>query len=528
MHSRTGVIVKVMVCSAAIIAPIWFSIQMAWRQSMTAEQRQLHLTTSHVLHHSEEASQQFWTAYGKVRDAHLQPCSPAEMDLMRAVTLGSPHILTMGRIQGDKLICTSQGITTPIQLSPIDVTTEFGAKFRLNVRLAIAGNYPLNIASINGIALLYDPISVLDSPVEGQDVSLATFLPSSPRHLLLSSWGRPIRPEWLKAISKGDELTFADGDYVLCIMRSSHVDVAVITVAPISYVTRRVQRFALIFVPVGLLCSGLIAWAALYISRRRLSMPSLLRSAARNSEFYVEYQPIVELATRRWVGAEALVRWHCGNRIVRPALFIPIAEETGVITLITKRVIELVGSDLPQMIAIDPNFRVTINLSAADLRECKTLTYLNLATALSGMSPANIQVEATERSFLQGEEERNLIAMIRARGNRVAIDNFGIGYSSLSCLQTLPLDSLKIDKSFVDAIGTDGVTSHVILHIIAMAQSLNFDMVTEGVETEEQAHFLLQHGVQYAQGWLFGRPMSATMLCASLATQSKCDDVVLT
>jgi sensor c-di-GMP phosphodiesterase-like protein len=176
----------------------------------------------------------------------------------------------------------------------------------------------------------------------------------------------------------------------------------------------------------------------------------------------------------------------------------------------------IVAADLPRILSIDPNFQVSINLSVADLQSQSTLAMLEDIIQAEGARPANLEIEATERGFLHEAEVHGLIAKIRSLGISVAIDDFGTGYSSLALLQHLALDTLKIDKAFIDTIGTDGVTSGVVLHIIDMAHTLKLEMVAEGVETEEQANFLLQRGVRYAQGWLYGRPMSVTTLCESL------------
>jgi sensor c-di-GMP phosphodiesterase-like protein len=281
-----------------------------------------------------------------------------------------------------------------------------------------------------------------------------------------------------------------------------------------------VYQFAVLFIPLGLVCGLVLAWAVISVTRRNLSMRSILRAAARRREFFVEYQPVIELGSRRWIGAEALVRWRRGSRIIRPDLFIPSAEESGVITFITECVAAIIAADLPGLLSIDAEFQVALNLSAVDLRSESSLATIQQILRAEGVRPANLEVEATERGFLQGAEARELLARVRSLGITVAIDDFGTGYSSLACLQTLGLDTLKIDKAFVDTIGTDGATSQVVLHIIHMAHSLKLEMVAEGVETEEQALLLERRGVHYAQGWLFARPMSISSLREALLAKS--------
>jgi sensor c-di-GMP phosphodiesterase-like protein len=304
---------------------------------------------------------------------------------------------------------------------------------------------------------------------------------------------------------------------VVSIVRAEQADIAAVAAYPSSYIWQQLRPFLFIFIAFGLLCACGLAWAVSHISRLRLSLPSLLRRAAKRKEFFVEYQPIVDLATSRWVGAEALVRWRRDGHVVRPDEFIPAAEQSGVITLITACVADIVAKDLSTLLKFDTNFFVAINLSGPDLLTADTVSLLRKVVDTSHARPCNLHVEATERCFLQADHSRWMIALIRSMGMPVAIDDFGTGYSSLSCLQTLGLDALKIDKAFVETIGTDGATSHVVPHIIEMAHSLELTMIAEGIETQAQVDFLLKRGVRFAQGWLFGKPMDLATLCATIS-----------
>ena len=277
----------------------------------------------------------------------------------------------------------------------------------------------------------------------------------------------------------------------------------------------------MLLVPVGLAAGLSLAALLAYVSRKQTSMRTALKAGIRKGELFVQYQPIVDLQTRRWVGAEALVRWkRATGELVRPDLFIPVAEDSGLIHAVTQRVLALVTADLATLVARGLHAHVSVNLSSSDLHSTQTVALVERVLAESRCPPACLHVEATERGFIQTEVASTVVARIRAIGVKVAIDDFGTGYSSLSYLEKFGLDYLKIDKSFIDAVGSEAATSQVVPHIIEMAKSLGLTMIAEGVETESQATFLRERGVQLAQGWLFSKPLPFEAFLDGLAAQS--------
>lgn len=519
MRRASGVAIAVAVGSVAVVAPIWISIHLAWNEALANGKARAQSYANIVVHRSEQATAQINDARNLLNAAHYPPCSPDDVALMRQLAVTSNYIQAIGRLSDNQISCTSLGTTAPIEIGPANLTTETGAQERFNVWIFKAQNRPLLVISQDDLAFIVDSGLLEDSPDAGPGISFGIFVPSQKQPNLVSTANGQISPSWLKTIPKGTSTAFLDDGYVVSVVRAQQADVAAVAAFPSVYIGQQLRPFMFIFIPMGLLCAAWLAWAVAHISRIRLSLPSALRRAAKRKEFYIEYQPIVDMKTGRWVGAEALVRWQHDGQIVRPDKFIPAAEESGAITLITACVAEIVAADLPDLLALDPDFHITMNLSGADLLTTDTVHLLKNVIITSNARPCNLHVEATERLFLQADLTRWMISLIRSLGIKVAIDDFGTGYSSLSCLETLGLDALKIDKSFVDTIATDGATSQVVHHIIGMAHSLDMVMIAEGVETSTQADFLRVRGVQYAQGWLFGKPMKIVALCASLYTQ---------
>ncbi len=519
MPNRPRIAIALAAGLVAIAAPILASIYLAWHES-SAAQSSLSLTYAHdALRRVEEAASQFADAKRRVDHSNFPRCSPRDIALLRQIDLGSSYILAAGRSSGDTLLCTSLGVTTPVSLGKPSLVSSRGVSEYFNVKLSPDQWHPLDVFTVGGFAIVFDPKLPIDIPTEGPDVEFSVFVPSAPNRDRISVVGRNFQPAWFEPIGPGTQATFVDHGYLVSHVRSAKWDLAVVAAIPEHYVLQRVLHFALFFTPIGIICGVLLAWAVNYFDQQRSSFPSMIKRAIRRKEFYVEYQPIVELDSRRMIGAEVLVRWRSPLGNIPPDQFIPLAEDRGLIHLITAQVLGFITQDLPGILEIDPNFEVAINMSTGDLRSGRTLDQLDQLLHATGALPHNIGIEATERAFLHDPETAKLICTLRSRGFRVAIDDFGTGYSSLACLQSLSLDTLKIDKAFVETIDTNGPTSQVVLHIIEMARSLHLQMVAEGVETEEQALFLRRRDVPYAQGWLFGRPGPIASLLISLQNQ---------
>ena len=516
MKARQGTILGITVAVLAFLAPILISLRLAYIQGVSNEESQGIRFAADVVRRGEETGHQLGRAINLLNHDNFPPCSADEVNLMREIDIGSSNIQMVGRIKGNQILCTSLGTTGPTDIGPPNLISKNGVRERLNFNYGSLKFDRLDLIDDDGIAILVDTALLVDLDTNGQRVDLAMTVPSttSPVRLIVISGN--VRPQWLTPIPAGTSTSYIDGNFVVSQVRSPHFDLAAVSVLPVSLAYRHVKEFAEIFVPIGCICGIILALTTTYLCRLRVSPEGLLRTAARNQDFYVEYQPVVQLSTGRIVGAEALVRWKQGDTIISPASFIPLAEEIGIIALITRNVLNIVTRDLPRLLSVDPTFHVAVNLTATDLRATAIVDRLTDVLQLSGAAPENLIAEATEHGIIAGPECLSVIAQLHARGIRVAIDDFGTGYSSLASLQQFELDLLKIDKAFIETIQPDGSSGELVPHIIDIARSLHFQIVAEGVETEAQARFLTARRVEYAQGWLFSHAIPIADLCAKL------------
>ncbi|HLT91345.1 MAG TPA: EAL domain-containing protein [Woeseiaceae bacterium] len=259
----------------------------------------------------------------------------------------------------------------------------------------------------------------------------------------------------------------------------------------------------------------------------RLMTKSKLKRAFERDELLVHYQPKFNIETGVVVGAEALVRWELPERgIILPSDFIPLAEETNLIVEIGEWVLERVCGDYRfwQRSVAYPG-RVSVNLSLKQLRQPNFISRINSILKKYEVSPTSLELEITETTLMENPRRTiRLLDELYALGLHLAIDDFGTGYSSLSALQQFPISTLKIDQSFVKDVATNADDATIVGTIIHMGRSLNMDVVAEGVESEEQLGFLQSLNCTYAQGLLFGDPMSSDEYLELLLQQAEGTD----
>ncbi|HJX09449.1 MAG TPA: EAL domain-containing protein, partial [Candidatus Binatia bacterium] len=236
----------------------------------------------------------------------------------------------------------------------------------------------------------------------------------------------------------------------------------------------------------------------------RMTLENNLRKAVERDEFVVYYQPRVEIATGRILGAEALVRWrHPERGLVYPDQFIPVAEDTGLVVPISDRVLRTACmQNKAWQDAGLPPIQIAVNLSARQLQRRDALSVVKIALEQSGLAPQYLELELTESALMHNPEAAAMaFNRMKKIGVHLSIDDFGTGYSSLNYLKSFPVDSLKIDRSFIQDITSDADDAAITRAVIAMAHSLNLSVVAEGVETIEQLEFLYGLGCDHMQGY---------------------------
>lgn len=248
----------------------------------------------------------------------------------------------------------------------------------------------------------------------------------------------------------------------------------------------------------------------------RLQQEQALKAAVSHGEIFLEYQPKLDFSADQLVGVEALARWRWSGQRISPAQFIPVAEESGQIIEIGRHILRTACQEASRLSRLGLlHAPMSVNVSTRQLADPGFVTEVQHVLKSTGLLPALLELEVTESGLMQNMEAMaGVLRALKALGLRIAIDDFGTGYSSLAYLATLPVDVLKIDKSFVDAYQASPKSMAIITAIIDLAHHLQLEVIAEGVESREQADFLVAFGCCNMQGYYFSKPVSASDLQA--------------
>jgi sensor c-di-GMP phosphodiesterase-like protein len=497
----------IVIASTAAFAPAGIGYVFARRTQFQDDATRLSVVADAALRHAEDVTLRLSGALREVGKVSALPCSTLYLRELRRIAMLHAQVRDAGAYDRDGhwqcsslLGAVSAGTPESLSLPTPDWRSRDGVSAWYALAHLPGGQESL-VMGRDGAYISADPLQYVDTRAP---IGLTVINTEANRVIArtpATDAGVALAVYRMKAPAP-DCTTYV-------VRRSVSMPLAVVVSAPHQTVHQRLAMLPWAWLlggmAAGLACAG---WAAFFIVRR-LSPRGQLRDAVRRHQFIVAYQPIVDLATRRCVGAEALVRWKYHDRIVRPDHFIPLAEHRGLIQAITDQVLDTVLLELGDFLRRYEDYYVSVNLSASDLTTHRFLDVLGPAIAQQGVRAEQIRIEATERSFLDADAAKEVITAFRAAGHAVYLDDFGTGYSSLSHLQNFRVDGLKIDKSFVDTVGQDAASSSVASHIIEMAATLDVQVIAEGIEREEQAAYLSARGARFGQGWLFSAPLTA-------------------
>lgn len=439
--------------------------------------------------------------------------SPTQsINLLRRIIYNDPRFREAGIVnEAGFLVATNFGTTKP----PLKIADEQNPNFD-NKNVQIVGLFrttfmqeksiiiSLPTTGYGRVNLLVDPI-ILTEYLNSFDLGPEGFIIFENQDgQLLSSLGNV--PQ--KSNSKAD-----DGKNIRITKLTENGKIKIIASLPVDWVLRDWHNSLLLTIILGVLCTGLLIWTVIQITQRSIGLDQEVLLGLHNNEFILHYQPIFDLKTRQCIGSEALIRWqHPHHGLILPDAFIPVAEETGIIAIITDWVIQQAIQDQTELLKQFPELHLAINLSATDLSSQKLIHTLSQALEKSSISFDRIIFEITEQNYVIETDgmATKTISAIRSLSSQIAIDDFGTGYSSLGYLRRFEFDYLKIDRSFTRCIDSERVIVPIIETIIDLSHKLGVKIIAEGVETEEQFRYLTEKEVEFAQGWLFSKSLDIT------------------
>ena len=472
-------------------------------------------TANTLLTQAEKMSDNAWNMITELRQYHLQPCEKIKDKLQQLGTLNA-YFRSIGTLQGNDINCSSayglnQGSLQEMIMQPLPITGR--AWWSLSIR---GTNGVPNRPAVVFVRQLPDT-SGFWAVIDGQ--YLMDFM-----HAIDESRGYQMSLQFgggtVIASGPGDVMPSHYVKSESYQAESSRYPISVNVTVPASELLNAWRQALFIFLPMAAISSILLMILTANWLRRRISWRDEIRRAIRNRQFSVHYQPVYSTELQRCAGAEALLRWQLpSGEMIRPDIFISAAEAEGMIVPLTQHLLDLMAEDILQW-DVQPGFHMGLNLAAEHLQHPDFVQDIQRFARRIKDKQMLITLELTERSLIDdGEMVARKLRYLQSHGMKVAIDDFGTGHCSLSYLLTFPLDYLKIDRGFINAIEGLDVETPVLDAIINLCHKLKLDVLGEGVETATQFAYLQQRGVIFIQGYYYARPMDNDRLRAWLTEQ---------
>jgi len=535
LRRRLIVLLATVVAVVAGLAPVSYAIYTAYKTTVVNAENSLRTIAQDIASDTSKLLNDVNQGLIALSDLDYK-CSKEDVSAMNTMSYDIAGISEIGLVRPDgKLFCTSWGPINPPLKSELPPPQ---AGFRLLGPMEISLMKRYGLLALrqredgSEIAALIHP-SVLIGHM-GADLGehgFAVLVRREDTHLY--AWeGNVPEMEMVESESTGGDgstqlrALFRDGieRTLFAIELDGFPGIYSVVAAADEWILHDWQRMALLLGAIGAGTSALLVFLIIGILQRRLSLQGELERSLQKDEFEINYQPVIELGSGRCVGAEALICWRQpGGKRVRPDLFIPLAEDTGLIEPMTVWLMKKLRAEIGQLLQGDRSLHIAINLSPGHFESDRILQSSSSIFGNSGVLPEQIIYEITERGLIDHADgkAKDIMRRLQGRHSKIALDDFGTGYSSLGYVESFPLDYLKIDKRFVDTIGVDALNAGLLDTIIDMAHRLGLRTIAEGVETARQADYLSSKGVDYAQGWHFSRAMPAAEFIEFVHTKNR-------
>ncbi|WP_273727665.1 EAL domain-containing protein [Brucella gallinifaecis] len=467
-----------------------------------------------LLSHSVNVAQSGRNTLVVVNSSREVLCSDDNITTLRRLAFKAHYLRDIGRIKDNRIICTALWgrLAIPVELPAWDREAEGG--HRLWAKASGIGKHlePVDMVARGSGIVFTSPVAF--ALYENPEQNLSAHVLTRNGKYIYRTFGAahelttqvPEQLAWYDLRSRR-------------IVSSCSEDIDICVIAALSGVSLFQQPTSvfLALVAFGAIAGGGLGVAAIRWRRGYSSLPQQIKRAISEGRINVVYQPLVAFKNGRVQGAEVLARLtdEHGDQI-SPDVFIMIAEQQGDIKNLTRIVIRKSLEEMRSLLQEQRDFYLSLNLSVEDVVDPKILSFLDNERMRLGISASQIVLEITERSTTHHEQLIEGMRSFRARGYEFFIDDFGTGYSNLAYLAKLPISGIKIDRMFTQAIGTEAVSSEIVENVCNIAARLELKLVVEGVETSEQANYVLEHYSEaIGQGWLFGRPVPVAEFCSN-------------